>query len=104
DGRPADLAPTAGAAAGEDGVEALEPVDLHDLEELLAGVREVLAEVTDDGPSRLRERRVEELLHERRTPAAAGRGPRAGLDGRHRAQVLLDERVSGRTPAEALAR
>src|SRR5262249_23022431 len=92
------------AVAREERPEGRYPVDLDDLKELLPRVGEVLAEVARQRPPRLRERRVEELLHERCAPAAAARRARTGLHGRHGPDVVVEDRGADGSRGAAVAR
>ena len=85
----ADLAARAAAVPGEQRVEGAEPVHADEVEELLPGVREVLAEVVGDrlaGPLHLP---GEQLAEQRHAGAAAGAGGGGGLDRPDRGQLLL---------------
>ena len=80
DGRLADLAAVPAAVRGDQGVERLDLLDHHDLIELLAAVREVLAEPVVDPSAHRLELRLEQVGDARQAAAAAGAGLGARLD------------------------
>ncbi len=92
------------AVRGDQGVERLDPLDHRDLVELLAAVREVLAEpVVDPGARRL-ELGLEQVGDARQAAAAAGAGLRARLDLRDGGQLPVADRLADLTLADVVAR
>ena len=77
--RAADLATPAPPPARDELVEGAYPADPDDVEELLAGEREVLAEALVDGDARLLQLVVEDRRAQRDAAAAAGAGLGGGL-------------------------
>ena len=82
DGGLADLTTVPAAVRGDQVAECLDLLDHHDLIELLAAVREVLAEPIVDSSAHRLELRLEQLGHARQAAAAAGAGLGARLDRR----------------------
>jgi len=79
-------------------------LDFDDLEQLLPGIGEVLAQMVlerDAGPRHLG---LEEIRHYRQTAAAAGAGLRARLDLGHRLEALLADGHADRRLADVVAR
>ena len=88
DGRFAHLAAMAVTVLGQQLVEALDPLHLDQVEQLLTGVGEVGAEVVVDLDALLHQLGVEHLADERHAAAAAGTGLGVRLDGGQRGVTL----------------
>ena len=88
DGRFAHLAAIALTVFGQQLVEALDPLHLDQMEQLLTGVGEVGAEVVVDLDALLHQLGVEHLTDERHAAAAAGTGLGVLLDGGQRGVAL----------------
>ena len=92
------------AVRGDQGVERLDPLDLGDLEELLAAVREVLAKVVVDRLADRLELGLEQVGHLRQAAAAAGAGLGARLDLGDRGEPLGADCVADLALADVVAR
>ncbi|MNO99376.1 hypothetical protein D3C76_911430 [compost metagenome] len=88
DGRFAHLAAMAVTVLGQQLVEALDPLHLDQVEQLLTGVGEVGAEVVVDLDALLHQLGVEHLADERHAATTAGTGLGVGLDGGQRGVTL----------------
>src|SRR6185437_7899039 len=95
DGGLADVAAESPAVLREQPVEGPDAGGANEMEELLPGVVEVLAEVIFERDAAAPELDVENLLDERRAAAAGARGPGARLDRAHRGAAACDRRADG---------
>ena len=91
--RLADVAAQAAAVLGDHVLEGLELADAHQVEQLLARVRKVLAHRGVDADAALLELGVEDLRHQRRAAAAGGAGLGLGLERADRGAAAFDGRA-----------
>src|SRR5690606_23484192 len=104
DGRLADLTTLPAAMLADQVLEGANAPDAHEVIELLARVREVLAEVIVDGDPRAGELRLEQVGDQRGARAAAGPGLRALLDGRELREALLPDGFADRALGDVVSR
>ncbi len=99
----ADLAPRAAAMTGDERVEAVDPVQADEVEQLLARVGEVLAEMVGDLLARALHLPGEQLAQERHARSAAGARGGGGLDRPDRGQVLRADGLADDALGDVLA-
>ena len=100
DDRLADVAAPAPAVPGHHVAERADPADPDDVEQLLPGVLEVLAQRRGLGDAGL----AEQLLHQRYARSAGGAGAGARLDGGDIGAALLPDRGQDRVLGDRVAR
>ena len=86
----ADVAAASAAVFFEQRVEGLDPAQAHQVVQVLARVREVLAQVGVDFQAALFELHLKQRLDQRHAAAAAGPGLGAGLEVSHRSAAAVD--------------